>query len=107
MQVSGRDGKPLPPWIVYDKTSNTVRGQPSESDTGDWSVKVGKSKTAFTIRVRRQVSPIDDAEGSGEENYHDDYEDSSEIEDASPVAPSFSTPVAVNVSLALLRNSQR
>lgn len=94
-EVSGRDGKPLPPWIVYDKTSNTVRGQPSESDTGDWSVQVGKSKAAFTIRVRRQ---IDDAEGSGEENYDDISEDSSEIDDASPVIPSFSTPVVSNPS---------
>ena len=69
LQVSGRDGKPLPPWIVYDKTSHTVRGQPAETDTGDWSVQVGKAKNAFTIRVRRQIDD-DYEDGSG-----DSYED--------------------------------
>ena len=86
LQVTGRDGKPLPPWIVYDATSRTVRGQPGSSDAGDWAVRVdGPARDIFTIRVRRQAeddgdttdgsgdydsldySENDDAEGNGEE----------------------------------------
>ncbi len=79
-QVTGRDGKPLPPWIVYDATSQTVRGQPASSDAGDWAVRVdGPAREVFTIRVRRQVMDDDDAnEGSG--SLIDDYSESDDVE---------------------------
>ena len=79
-QVTGRDGKPLPPWIVYDATSQTVRGQPGSSDAGDWAVRVdGPAREVFTIRVRRQIVDDDDAnEGSGA--LIDDYSESDDSE---------------------------
>jgi hypothetical protein len=79
-QVTGRDGKPLPPWIVYDATSQTVRGQPASSDAGDWAVRVdGPAREVFTIRVRRQIMDDDDAnEGSG--SLIDDYSESDDVE---------------------------
>jgi len=79
-EVTGRDGKPLPPWIVYDATSQTVRGQPASSDAGDWAVRVdGPAREVFTIRVRRQVMDDDDAnEGSG--SLIDDYSESDDVE---------------------------
>lgn len=89
MQVSGRDGKPLPPWIVYDKTSHTVRGQPAETDTGDWSIQVGKAKNAFTIRVRREIG--DDYEEASGDSYEDPEDNFDNDED--PIAPSFKSPV--------------
>lgn len=79
-EVTGRDGKPLPPWIVYDGTSHTVRGQPASSDAGEWAVRVdGTSNEVFTIRVRRQILDDDDTnEGSGA--LIDDYSETDDFE---------------------------
>jgi len=58
-KVSGRDGKPLPPWILYDPVSLTLHGEPSVSDAGGWTVQVDDVTAAdrqlirdvFTIQV--------------------------------------------------------
>ena len=122
MQVSGRDGKPLPPWILYDPVSLTLHGEPSVSDAGGWTVQVDDVTAAdrqlirdvFTIQVvepgvarpKRQNPVLDVSlpEGSGaagapntdgEENEDEDEAQNSE-ENFVPddrIVPSLTSPV--------------
>ena len=116
MQVSGRDGKPLPPWILYDPVSLTLHGEPSVSDAGGWTVQVDDVtaddrqliRDVFTIQVvepgvvrpKRQSPVLDDSvpEGCGadEEETEDEDQSQNSEENFVPddrIVPSMTSPI--------------
>ena len=117
MQVSGRDGKPLPPWILYDPVSLTLHGEPSVSDAGGWTVQVDDVtaddrqliRDVFTIQVepygprtkRQALQPEKDSQPEGSADGEDaDGDDSDDIPDDaenivpdSRIVPSLTSPV--------------
>lgn len=114
MQVSGRDGKPLPPWILYDPVSLTLHGEPSVSDAGGWTVQVDDVtaddrqliRDVFTIQVvepgvarpKRQSPVLDDSqpEGSGADGEEDEDEARNSEENFDPddrIVPSLASPI--------------
>jgi len=116
-KVSGRDGKPLPPWILYDPVSLTLHGEPSVSDAGGWTVQVDDVtaddrqliRDVFTIQVepygprtkRQALQPEKDSQPEGSADGEDaDGDDSDDIPDDaenivpdSRIVPSLTSPV--------------